>query len=121
MFEQFAQGDLLFERVSDRPSSDEVQRRLAGNSWWVSTNVIARGEKTGHAHVIDIQKATPYEGFFGGVRDINGVVVTEETQVVHDEHDPLTLPVGSYLVRRQREYTPPRNLRERSGTRPVWD
>ena len=36
------------------------------------------------------------------------VLIVEESPatLVHEEHDPLTLPPGGYLVRRQREYVP---------------
>jgi hypothetical protein len=32
--------------------------------------------------------------------------VPQRTQVVHEEHRPLTLEPGSYRITRQREYTP---------------
>ncbi len=63
--------------------------------------VLARGEATGHAHVVS-----------GGVvfRDPESerlfVRVTRGTAtVVHDEHAPITLAPGIYEVVGQREYT----------------
>jgi len=32
--------------------------------------------------------------------------VLAETRIVHDEHGPISLPVGLYCVWQQREYTP---------------
>lgn len=67
--------------------------------------VLAHGEVTGHAHVVDSDEAL----FLGADLDEMAdrfLRVTEECQVVHDEHDPITLPPGDYVVRRQREYAP---------------
>ena len=34
------------------------------------------------------------------------LVVQEECELVHDEHDTLTIPPGVYKLPAQREYTP---------------
>jgi hypothetical protein len=66
--------------------------------------VLAHGEVTGHAHVIegdavflaaDLQEMTD-----------RFLVVEEECELVHDEHDTITVPAGVHEVRRQSEYAP---------------
>ena len=50
--------------------------------------VLADGEATGHAHVLDDPKAEVYERE-GGVREF---AAPKRLTVVHEEHKPVTLP-----------------------------
>jgi hypothetical protein len=65
--------------------------------------VLAEGEATGHAHVIESERASLHaswdDTWFLRVDD------GEPVLLVHQEHDPLVIPAGAYEVRRQREYT----------------
>ena len=105
MRELYAQGDLLIERVADvAPRGQMLPKSIDGDY------VLAEGEVTGHRHAI-------HEGatFFrddGLARDVPGglyighLSVEETARVLHEEHGPITLPKGTYRVRRQRELDP---------------
>ncbi len=106
MAEIFAQGDLLLERVADMAPSGTVTENLAGVAM-----VLAEGEESGHRHAIrdrvtmfrDDKLATdiPAGLYIGHVQ-----VASEHARVTHEEHAPLTLPRGTWRVRRQRELGP---------------
>ncbi len=87
---QYRQGDLLFVRQTALPA-DLKERR---------GNVIVEGETTGHAHRLKTGRVL--EAPDGAL----WLDVTATTQVVHEEHGPITLDAGPWLVVRQREYSP---------------
>ena len=65
--------------------------------------VLARGEATGHSHRIDDARAVElfdYDGV-GYLR-----VTAPQARLIHDEHQPITLPRGVFRFWMQREYTP---------------
>lgn len=67
-------------------------------------SVLARGEQTGHHHVIqgDVDVLTlPGVGTFTRVGP-------DGAELVHDEHSTINVPQGDYRVMRQREYSPER-------------
>lgn len=86
------QGDLLIFRGEDNP------RRLKEVT--VNDGTILKGEVTGHAHRLVgttlFNDPSLVDGLFATVE--NGT----EVVVVHEEHDPVPLPPGSYSFRRQR-------------------
>ena len=88
---QYRQGDLLFVRQDTRPEATLTARQ---------SNVIVTGEATGHAH--RLQAGTILEAPDGALY----LDVTQTTQVIHEEHGPITLDPGLWLVVRQREYSP---------------
>jgi hypothetical protein len=101
--QQFRQGDILIEAVSEIPT--DAAREIV-----LQTIVLATGEATGHEHVIrqcdDVEVYRTSEDRY--LRINNAVSVT------HEEHGPLLLPAGLYRVIHQREYFP-------SGWRNVSD
>lgn len=88
---QYRQGDLLFVRQDTRPPAELTSRQ---------SDVIVAGEATGHAH--RLQAGTILEAPDGALY----LDITQTTQVVHEEHGPITLAPGLWLVVRQREYHP---------------
>ena len=87
------QGDVLIETIAEIPP--RAQRRTG-------PPILVTGEATGHAHrVEDADAAEIWE--LGAVLYLRVLV---ETRIIHDEHDPVSLPVGLYWVWQQREYTP---------------
>src|ERR1051326_4477763 len=85
----YRQGDLLFIRQDIRPEANLIVRQ---------SDVIVAGEATGHAH--RLQAGTILEAPDGALY----LDITQTTQVVHEEHGPITLDPGLWLVVRQREY-----------------
>ena len=106
MNEMFAQGDLLIERVADVEPSGTV---LAPDA--TGACVLAEGELTGHRHAIydrvtmfrddSLARDIPAGLYVGHVK-----VEAPVARLVHDEHAPISLPEGTYRVRRQREMEP---------------
>jgi hypothetical protein len=91
------QGDVLIRSVDVLPKGlKAVPRDGRGRL------VLAEGEATGHAHVVE------GEALFlaADLADLEGrfLQVEAESAVVHEEHGTLTLSPGIYEVRRQREY-----------------
>jgi hypothetical protein len=93
------QGDILILATHTIPERLKPVAREHGRI------VLARGEVTGHCHAIDRDTAVFLETDLAEMAD-RFLRVEEEVQVVHDEHDAITLPPGNYIVRRQREYSP---------------
>ncbi len=87
----YRQGDLLFIRQDTRPAADLTTRQ---------STVIVAGEATGHAHrltagaVLEAPDGTLY------------LDLPYAAKVVHEEHNPISLDAGLWLVVRQREYSP---------------
>jgi hypothetical protein len=88
---QYRQGDLLFVQQETRPSGRLISRK---------GHVIVAGEATGHAH--RLVSGAILEAPDGALY----LEVTQTTQVLHEEHAPITLDPGFWLVIRQREYAP---------------
>jgi hypothetical protein len=92
---QHRQGDVLLTLVTEMPKGKKMK---AENG----RVILARGEATGHHHsiaVADVETATETaEGIF--------LRIMSTTDLVHQEHAPITLQPGIWKVTRQREYTP---------------
>jgi hypothetical protein len=63
--------------------------------------VLAEGESTGHAHAIHEAHARLLQAEGSADRVL---VADGRCLLVHEEHDPIAIAAGVYLVRRQREY-----------------
>ena len=98
------QGDLLLVPIAELP--ERAQSVVRGRL------VLAEGEATGHAHVVESRRASLHQQY--GTRYLR-VVGNRPVSLVHEEHDTLTVAPGVYEIRRQREYAP------RSGFRRVSD
>ena len=102
----FAQGDLLIEQVPDVGPSG---RRIAPRSDGVM--IVAEGEHTGHSHRFHdavvmfrddaLAWDVPSALYVGHVR-----VDVDAAKLLHEEHAPVTLPRGTWRIRRQRELEP---------------
>lgn len=94
----YRQGDVLLHRVDTLPEGATkvlAQTRI----------VLAYGEVTGHAHVIDAEQAEEYQtpSKHGVQRHLR---VKHLAQVNHEEHASVPLPAGIYEIVQQCEYTP---------------
>lgn len=99
----YRQGDVLIVKRDSIPKGKEVPRDNG-------RVILAYGEVTGHAHAIHSQAAKMIEAE-NGERYMSFM---EAVELVHEEHDTIALPPGSYQVIQQREYSPEeiRNVRD---------
>ena len=65
------------------------------------TNIIMKGEVTGHAHVIEKNKTQLYIS-----RNVMYVKVEEPAELTHEEHGKIVIPSGNYRIDRVKEYDP---------------
>jgi hypothetical protein len=99
-----AQGDFIIIRIDALPHEDALTAVPPEQG----THVIAHSE-TGHNHVMDARST---RAFTPKKPDIYTLFlqVDEPTDIVHhrawDTHDTLRVAPGSYMIKRQREYTP---------------
>ena len=119
------QGDVLLVELDELPPQLEPVPREDGRL------VLAHGEATGHAHVLegegellaaDLEEIPPRRRLAARARregraarrrsrgEMAGrfLRVQAESSLLHDEHATLAVPPGNYLVVRQREYAPDR-------------
>ena len=89
----FRQGDLLLVKVDRVRGYEEA---VEGNRV-----VLALGEVTGHAHVLEAPRIRAFNHH--GMRFLQ---VEGEGRVVHEEHAGIAIPAGAYFVVTQREYIP---------------
>lgn len=101
----YRQGDVLFVEMLGEVPQGKALRRKQGRI------VVAEGESTGHAHAV----ATPGVKFIEVVRlfQEHYLVSSHPFKVVHEEHDTVALPAGTFKVIRQREHTPQGNRQVR--------
>ncbi|GAA4949811.1 hypothetical protein [Actinoplanes utahensis] len=96
----YRQGDVLIIPVPEEsvPVCAPVPRDRRGRM------VLARGEATGHAHVV----AGPGLRLLADIDDPERMFIEAlaHGRVSHEEHGPIPLPAGHYRVVRQREYIP---------------
>ena len=110
-------GDILFIKIDKLP--DIKLKKKKGN-------IILKGELSGHAHrlrgnakILEVAERIandPYRVWDGQRLVANTIriepksqvigyaVVKEPTELIHEEHPTITLPIGTYEIRRQREY-----------------
>ena len=99
-----AQGDILLERVDDAPAGTAINVDPDG------AIVLARGEVTGHRHRFTGDTGVVMFRDDGLARDVASglylghVVLKQPARLLHEEHAPISLPPGTYRVRRQREF-----------------
>lgn len=89
-------GDLLLKKVSAIPAGEN---KAEGNS-----HVLAEGEHTGHKHVI-----TTEPGSLLKIVEVDGTMYIEtagSATVTHEEHKPITLEPGKWMVVHEVEYDP---------------
>lgn len=82
------QGDLIIKSVKELPKGLKKVR----------DGIILKGESTGHSHRLiggDV---------FSGKDGLIYLMLAKNGSVRHEEHKPINLKAGKYVVIRQREY-----------------
>ena len=100
----FRQGDVLL--IPTQSNVDGSWREVEPDNGRV---ILAYGEVTGHAHGLSQRAARLFrrpDSMGEEWRDDALLVISQPTALAHEEHAPIALEPGNYLVRRQREYTP---------------
>lgn len=114
----YRHGDILLIKIDELPENIKFKTKRS--------KIILEGEVTGHAHrlkgnakILEVAEriANDPHGVWDGQRlvantirveaksqVIGYAVVKGPTGLIHEEHDTITLPVGTYEIRRQREY-----------------
>ena len=92
------QGDIFFEQVKEVPE-------LASQAK-IEHGIIAHGEVTGHQHRIEDLSTAALFFNYNKAGEFFLKVTAPQARIVHEEHGPIHLPIGSYRVWRQREYSP---------------
>lgn len=110
----YRQGDVWIYRISDKPPLRSLKTQKPTDKGLI----LAEGEVTGHHHRIpveEIERAILRPTANPGVRLLH--VKDKPVSLVHEEHETIHLPPGTYEVRIQREYAPT----ERSNEIRVYD
>ena len=99
----YRQGDVLLI-----PTHAEIPKEFSQAPTQKGRVILAEGEATGHAHAISSENADLYEPKPGNKNADHSYLRVVETEVdlVHEEHAPINVKPGIYLVVKQREYEP---------------
>lgn len=83
------QGDILLKEI------EKIPNRLNEKD-----KVIALGEATGHSHRFE----SPNVKVMVDNKGNQYVKVGQESELIHEEHENVKVPVGNYIVIQQREF-----------------
>ena len=117
-YNKYQQGDVVMFQVDDETFDKYANARGSDNSVDYNTQshnnpVLAFGEATGHLHqihmkdMLDSAEVTLHMGWHREAgKDVpEAFEVREETvTLTHEEHNPLDVPPGKYVVRIVREF-----------------
>lgn len=105
------QGDVLIRKVEDVtvPADTKPEPRDA-----LGRLILAAGEVTGHHHAVADVSATLLPWVLGDGSPALLLDAPDGATVRHEEHAPIVLPPGQFVVSIQREYHPLaiRNVRD---------
>ena len=115
--EKYQQGDVVMFKVSDdcfeRNTRSGKEHKVEYHGKQPTHAIVAFGEVTGHTHQVNMANmlkgagVTLHMGYNrqAGVDVPDGFVVQNEGVILtHEEHNPLELPPGKYIVRIVREF-----------------
>jgi hypothetical protein len=88
----YQQGDVVIESISEIPKKGLKK---------LNHRILAEGEVIGHKHeVVEKELSNLYADEKGNLfLKANG-----ELTITHTEHNPITIPAGTYRIRRVQEY-----------------
>jgi hypothetical protein len=88
------QGDVILRKVNSLPSGVVKQLKPSTRGF-----VLAEGEHTGHAHVVESDDAELVQ-----IGDKMLLNLTKAATVTHEEHKPIRLAPGLWEIGRVQEY-----------------
>lgn len=96
------QGDVLIRRATCAvPAGATPEPRDA-----TGRLILAAGEVTGHHHAVADRTATLLPWVLDDGTAVKLLSAPDGATVKHEEHAPIVLPPGDYIVSYQREYSP---------------
>ena len=116
---KYQQGDVVMYKVDDKTYEQHTSRSKHndGNAFYTGgTNtsaILAFGEATGHKHQISLKELTDNAGVdlqmgWNGTAGVDVPAAFEVTGEVvtlrHEEHNPIDIPPGKYVVKIVREF-----------------
>ena len=115
-YKKYQQGDVVMLKVDDEYFEKNVRKseeRIEYHGEQPTNAILAFGEVTGHTHQVNMANmlkgagVTLHMGYRGKAgEDVpQGFVVQNENVILtHEEHDPLELPPGKYIVKIVQEF-----------------
>lgn len=105
------QGDVLIRKVEDVTVPPDARAEARDG---LGRLILAAGEVTGHHHAVADPTATLLPWVLADGSPALLLDAPDGATVKHEEHDPITLPPGQFVVSIQREYHPEaiRNVRD---------
>ena len=118
-YKKYQQGDVVMFQVDDEAFEKNIDQHWSSeqtvhyNTQSHNNPILAFGEATGHIHqihmkdMLDMAEVTLHMSRFrtAGEDTPEGFEVREETvTLTHEEHDPIDVPPGKYLVRIVQEF-----------------
>ena len=118
-YKKYQQGDVVMFQVDDESFEKNMNSRgnnedlVHYNTQSHNNPILAFGEATGHIHqihmkdMLDMAEVTLHMSRFrtAGEDTPEGFEVREETvTLTHEEHNPIDIPPGKYIVRIVREF-----------------
>lgn len=91
------QGDVILQKVDASTVKRGATKQPTPRGF-----VLAEGEKTGHAHVLEVNAGTTLCAIEG--TDELLLSVSKDSELVHEEHGTGIIPAGDYVVRQVQEY-----------------
>jgi hypothetical protein len=92
---KFQQGDLIIK-------STEVKQKDFGKK--LNHLVLQKSDVSGHKHQLIGRNAILYEGNNRDEFYLN--ITSDKISLVHEEHEPINIPKGKYIVYGVREFDP---------------
>ncbi len=115
--EKYQQGDVVMFKVSDdcfeRNTRSGKEHKVEYHGKQPTHAIVAFGEVTGHTHQVNMANMLKEAGVTlsmgynrqAGVDVPEGFAVMDApVTITHEEHDPIKLPPGYYMVRIVREH-----------------
>jgi len=115
--EKYQQGDVVMFKVNEKYFEEHTRQgkecKVGYQGGKNEHAIVAFGEVTGHKHQVNMANmlesagVTLHMGYNrqAGVDVPDGFVIQNEGIILtHEEHDPLELPPGKYIVRIVREF-----------------
>lgn len=96
---QIRQGDVMLATVQSVPDGFKKERE-------VSSEIVARGEVTGHYHEIVCDDSENSISVYVNNAGVLCYHLAQPAVIRHQEHGEIQLPTGTYIYEPQREYTP---------------